>query len=363
MKTQTLRRVGAILILALAVPAAFGRPAADQSASQTGAVVKAITFAASDKALEVQVAVTGDAVFQAMALANPSRLVVDIAPAARIEAKPLTEVNAFGLATIRTGLFQTMIARVIFDFGGDLPLYDLQKTETGFTVRFTRPEPAVEKPAAPPVETKAAPLAVRTPAKPGAQEAAAEESAETWPEGFFNTTVGVFGGSYSSSSSDFTDVYGKETSLQYGFNLTRTLLYASGFQIDATFELRSFSKTGKSTLSEDESKFSMTPVTIGGRLLYQTKYVMPFVGFGADFYSYDETSALANTNGSANGYHFQAGLYVIFPKIDFLRLKMYYKYTKVTAAADGFDVSLGGPEYGVGLTFGFNVLKPAMLKF
>ena len=90
---------------------------------------------------------------------------------------------------------------------------------------------------------------------------------------------------------------------------------------------------------------------------------MPFVGFGADFYNYEETSALANTTGSASGSHFQAGLYVVFPKAEFLRLKIYYKYTKVTATESGFDIGLGGPEYGLGLTFGFNVLKKAVLMF
>jgi len=356
-----------LLALAAAGATAFGQTGPKPEADQTAAVVKGISVVVSDRTLEVAIAIAGECGFQTLTLDNPSRLVVDFSPAAKIEAKAITEVNAFGMSNIRTGMFQPRIARVIFDFSGEIPAYEIQKTSTGVTVKFTRPAEPAAKITVPPVQEKPAPP-VQKPAqkaeRPARREKApAETAGESWPAGFYNMTFAVFGGSYSSPSPDFKDVYGGETALQYGVNLTRTLLNAKGFQVDATFELRTFSKTGKATLSGDEAKFSMTPITIGGRILYQAKYVMPFIGFGADFYKYEETSALANTSGSANGAHFQAGLYVIFPKVEFLRLKIYYKYTKVTAAADGFNVGLGGPEYGFGLTFGFNVLKKAMLMF
>jgi hypothetical protein len=350
----------ALLALAVVVPAA-AQTAPDPDTAQAAAVVKAVTFVASEKVLEVAVAVSGECVSQPLVLANPSRLVLDLAPASGIEAKAITEVNAFGMTNIRTGMFQPMIARIIFDFSADIPPYEIKKTETGFTVVFTKPEEPAAKPEAPPVKAEEKPAA---PVPQFERPAPREEAAKTeWPEGFKNTTIGVFGGTYTSPSSDFQEVYGSETTIQYGLNLTRTLLNAKGFQIDASFELRTFSKTGQATMSGDEAKLVLTPVTIAGRLLYQTKYVMPFIGFGADFYNYEETSALANTTGSANGTHFQAGLYIIFPKAEFLRLKAYYKYTKVTANLDGFDIGLGGPEYGFGLVFGFNALNKAVLMF
>lgn len=366
----------ALLALSVFGPAAYGHAGPDQTAPQTAAVVKSITFAASGRSFEVAIGLSGECVAQPLVLANPPRLVVDLAPASKIEAKAITEVNAFGLTNIRTGMFQAMIARIIFDFGGDVPGYELKKTETGLTVVFTRPE-ALTAPAAKPVAPSAQEKAIVPPPaqekivapipqaeRPAVQEEARTEKAEkAWPAGFKNMTFAVFGGSYSSASVDFKEVYGGETALQYGLNLTRTFLYAKGFQVDGTLELRTFSKTGKATLSGDEAKFTMTPFTIGARFLYQAKYIIPFVGFGTDIYNYEETSALANTTGSANGYHFQAGFYVVFPKVEFLRLKAYYKYTKVTANADGIDIALGGPEYGFGLAFGFNVLKKAVLMF
>ncbi len=365
----------ALMVLAVAGSAAYGQTGPGPETGQPSAVVKSVSYAVSGGTLDAAIAVTGPCTAQTLVLDNPSRLVVDLSPAGRIEAKAITEVNAFGLTNIRTGMFQPTIARIIFDFSGPIPPYELQKTDAGYTVRFTRPEEVAAKPAekpaekpaqkpaaAPPVKEKAAP-AVRQAQRPAVEEAPAAAEEKPWPQGFYNMSFAVFGGTYSNTGQDFTDVYGSETSLQYGLNLTRTLLYAGGFQVDATAELRTFSKTGKATLTGDESTFSMTPFAIGGRILYQTKYVMPYLGFGADFYSYEETSALHNTTGTANGAHFQAGLYVIFPKVEWLRLKLYYKYTKITAAEEGIDVMLGGPQYGVGIAFGFNVLKPATLVF
>jgi hypothetical protein len=357
----------ALLVLAVAVPAA-AQDVPGQAAAQSAAVVKAVTFVASETSFEATVTVSGECLCQTLVLADPSRLVLDFAPASGIEAKAITEVNAFGVTNIRTGMFQPMIARVIFDFSGGIPPYEIKKTATGFTVVFTKPEEAAAKAEAPQIKAEAPPVkAEEKPAAPVPQferPARAEESADVpMPVGFKNTTIGVFGGTYSNPSSDFQEVYGSESTLQYGLNLTRTLLNAKGFQIDASFELRTFSKTGQATLSGDEAKIVLTPVTIAGRLLYQAKYIMPFIGFGADFYNYEETSALANTTGSASGAHFQAGFYIIFPKVEFLRLKAYYKYTKVTANMDGFDIGLGGPEYGFGLSFGFNALNKAVLMF
>lgn len=367
MKIQFRNALIVLLALAAAGATAFGQTGPGPEADQTGAVVKGISYVVSDRTLEVSIAIEGECGSQTMILDNPSRLVVDFSPATKIEAKAITEVNSFGMTNIRTGMFQPRTARVIFDFGGKIPAYEILKTPAGVTVKFTRPAEPAAKATVPPVQEKPAPPAKKPAQKierPAVQEEIPTEAPEkVWPAGFYNTTFGIFGGSYSSPSPDFREVYGGETALQYGVNLTRTLLMAKGFQVDATFELRTFSRTGKATLSGDEAKFSMTPITIGGRILYQAKYVMPFIGFGADFYNYEETSALADTSGSANGGHVQAGLYVIFPKVEFLRLKIYYKYTKVTAAAEGFDVGLGGPEYGFGLAFGFNVLKKAMLLF
>jgi hypothetical protein len=50
------------------------------------------------------------------------------------------------------------------------------------------------------------------------------------------------------------------------------------------------------------------------------------------------------------------------PTIEFLRIKLYYKFTKVKALENEIEVELGGNEYGVGLCFGFNFLSGAVIN-
>jgi len=170
-------------------------------------------------------------------------------------------------------------------------------------------------------------------------------------------------GSYGNDSDRFSEVYGGDTSFQFGLNFTRSLVYFRGFHLDVSGEARMISKTGQATLSGDEAKIKIFPLTLAAILAYDMKYVSPFFGYGGDWFSYKETSALANTSGWASGDHFQGGLFIGIPGMENLRIKLYYKYTRVTATKNEIEVDLGGPEYGIGVSYGFNFLNKALLVF
>jgi hypothetical protein len=322
------------------------------------AVIKSVGYVKTDTGLEISVRIDGDYLHQASVLSSPNRLVIDIAPAQRIEARPAYDVSAFGVTTIRTGQYEPQISRVILDFSGPIPAFDIQKTAGGLLIIIGIAPKAAEKIAAPAVSVKT--VREKRPVRKEEVEApAAEAEGPTIGPGFYNTTAGIMIGTYKNDSGRFGEVYGSGTSIQYGINLSRTLLYFRGFQLDVSGEARTLSKTGQSTLSEDEAKFSMIPLSLAGRLLFQTRYAIPFVGFGADWFNYSEKSVLADSSGSASGYHFQAGVFIVVPGRDNLRIKLYYKFTRVTATENEIEVQLGGPEYGVGVSFGFNVLNRA----
>jgi hypothetical protein len=200
----------------------------------------------------------------------------------------------------------------------------------------------------------------------GAQETGDRQPATERP-GFYNTSVGIMLGTFISPDKNFESIYGSQTSFQFGLNVTRTLLCYQGFQLDASLEFRTFSKSGQAIQDADmpvvTAKFSMTPITLAARVLYPTKYVIPFIGFGEDWTSYKETSSLQNTTGSTSGSHFQIGAYIVVPGFEHLRVKVYYKFSKMTASANGFDIGLGGNEYGLGLSYAFDLFKKAVLSF
>jgi len=322
-------------------------------AAEDPAVLKSITYQKLDKGLDVTILLDGPFIYQAFTLTDPNRLAIDFSPVEKIEADLYYEVNAVGVTSLRTGEFAPQIVRIVVDFSGELLPYEIKKIAGGVLVRLSTeappPKPVAEVP-------KVIPL-VRVPVH---------------KEGFYNTMVGLFVASYKIPDLRFGEVYGPEASPVYGLSLSRTLVSVGGFQFDLSADVRLFTKTGAATVSQEEATFTMFPIiSIAPRLLFQTKYAMFFVGGGPDFYHYKEKSVLLpvelypdqSISNSASGYHIQAGVYIIPPNVDFLRVKIYYKYTKVLTTENEIDVELGSKnEYGIGLSFGFNFLNSALVN-
>jgi len=327
-------------------------------AAEDPAVLKSISYQKLDKGLEATILLEGLFVFQAMTLTNPNRLAIDFSPVERIEADLYYEVNAMGVTSLRAGEFAPQIARVVFDYSDQLLVHEIKKIEGGVVVRLSAEE------SRPPVPVKEEPkVAVRI--KPKAAEVVRREVAPK--ENFYNTMVGLSVGSYKIPDARFAEIYKDEAAPIFGLNLSRTLVSLGNFQFDISAEARIYQKTGAATVSQEEVKFSMKPIiSIAPRVLFQTKYVLFFAGGGVDFYSYKEESSLYGSVGSisnsVSGSHFQAGLYFIPPTIEFLRIKLYYKFTKVKALENEIEVELGGNEYGFGLCFGFNFLTGALIN-
>ena len=228
------------------------------------------------------------------------------------------------------------------------------------------PAAPAEKPAVtvPPVVTapvRERPVPAVKPAETGGKTEAGEG-----PEGFVNTMIGAQIGSYQVPSAPFKEIYGADATGTIGLSLSRTLIQYGALSFDVEGGIRFYSKTGASTPDLEATTFKMTPISLAGRLNYQWKYFQVFAGYGFDWYSYSETSTLTPepTTGNATGHHFTAGIYLIPPVLDgMLRVKAYYKSTKVTAIKPWVSIDLGGNEVGVGLSLGFNLFKKGVLSF
>ena len=134
------------------------------------------------------------------------------------------------------------------------------------------------------------------------------------------------------------------------------------FNIDLWASYKVYTDEQKTSFYGNTVKFKLTPLSVGLRYRpLKWKFVEPFVGAGANFYSYSETisseSNLANTNDKASGFHVQAGSY--FHANRFLLGEIFLKYnivkkTLATVLPDGTDkLDLGGFEIGVGLVIKF----------
>jgi hypothetical protein len=350
------------LLTLIAVIAIFAAATAVPAAAQAVSTLKAVSFQKTDKGVDIAIAIDGEFLYQAQPLSNPARLAIDLSPLSRIDAQPFLEINQAGVTSVRTGQYSPLIARVVIDFSGSLSGYEIAKTDTGLLIHVsTEAKPAA---VAPPAWDK--PFRVQPtpqPQKPAETVTESETGGER--EGFANTMIGIDTSSYLIPDANYTLIYGTDAPMILGFSLSRTLAQVKGFSLDVEGSLRFYSKTGASTLSQEATTFKINPMwSLSGRLNYEWKYVQIFVGGGLDWYSYSEMSTIANTSGNANGSHFTAGVYLIPPVLDsMLRVKLYYKLTKVTATANSLSVQLGGNEYGIGLSLGFNLFKQGVLSF
>ncbi len=125
------------IVALAAVVAMFAFLTAVPAAAQGVNSLKAVSFHRTDKGADVAIAIDGEFLYQALALSSPTRLAIDLSPLSRIDAQPFLEINQAGVTSVRTGQYSSMIARVVLDFSGALPGYEIAKTDTGLLIHIS----------------------------------------------------------------------------------------------------------------------------------------------------------------------------------------------------------------------------------
>jgi hypothetical protein len=122
------------------------QPAAPAQASVS--VLKDITYQKVEIAGQLQfiIKVEGPFLIETFELMAPRRLVIDFSPVSKIEAQPLYQVNDIGVLNVRTGQFQSSVARVVFDMDVRVPSHSITTLPDGVNVTFWQeaiPQPEV----------------------------------------------------------------------------------------------------------------------------------------------------------------------------------------------------------------------------
>jgi len=279
------------------------------------ALLKNIDFQKFGETLEVTIEVEGEFHYQASEMENPSRIVFDLLKVNKVQTLPSYEVRKSGVERVRTGQFLPLIARVILDFQERKPFYRITQIKKGIKVDLWLEEELAKR-----IE---------------------------------DSMIGLILSSYHISSEDYQQIYGGGGTI-LGLDLSYMFLTRENLQACLSLEVRSYSKTGASTFTQEETRLSLRPISLAGECLIQTKTVVPFFGLGLDFYHYAEKSDIYEASGSALGYHIQGGLYYQIPKLNYLKIKVFIKMTKAVARENDLEVNLGGREYGLNLTYSFN---------
>jgi hypothetical protein len=111
-------------------------------------VLKDITYQKVEIAGQLQfiIKVEGPFLIETFELMAPRRLVIDFSPVSKIEAQPLYQVNDMGVLNVRTGQFQSSVARVVFDMDFPVPSHSITTLPDGVKVTFWQeaiPQPEV----------------------------------------------------------------------------------------------------------------------------------------------------------------------------------------------------------------------------
>ena len=128
-----------------------------------------------------------------------------------------------------------------------------------------------------------------------------------------------------------------------GVGLSLSLIY-----ISATSDAAYFDET-----------VDLTIMPISLSVLYTRKLgiLYPFVGIGADYFSfkeaYPETFNLSSTSDKAFGFSFQTGAFIRIGS--FLSAKTYLAYHNARANGIAGRINLGGTEFGLRLSYHFNL--------
>lgn len=294
--------------------------------------LRAVRYERVGQQLQILVDATGPFNYDSQVINNNRRLAIDFWPIQKLSARSLSDIDVFGLKRIEVSQTEAETVRIALDYADSLPAFAITRIESGVKILLSTPEPA---------ETETAKQEPR------------RQRWEPYPP--LKTTILSFtGGMYSISDELFKEIYGG-SSLIYGAELNQVVLSNDNHNFALMLAFRSFSKTGALTETQEETKFSLTPFSLGVRYLYNLKQIALFIGGGVDFLSYKEENVIEDVSGSTTGFHAMGGFLFKFPGLNALHIMAYAKYTSATATENEIEISLGGIEAGLGLSLGFNL--------
>ncbi len=115
-----------------------------------------------------------------------------------------------------------------------------------------------------------------------------------------------------------------------------------------------FGKTGRLTLTEDETTVRIVPVYLGLRLESGRPGLRPYAGLAAAYFFFSEENVLGSASEGALGFLAQAGLAARLGGAVWLDLFAGYRGCRLKAGgAEPLEARLDGLSAGLGLSFRF----------
>jgi opacity protein-like surface antigen len=152
--------------------------------------------------------------------------------------------------------------------------------------------------------------------------------------------------SFSPTDADFKSIYG--SGMTYGGELSFSLSKSLEIWVGASY----FSKKGKTTYTQEETKLSLIPVSAGLKWrIGAGKVVSPYLAAGVEYVLYKESAVIGNVSAGGVGFVGKGGL--LFQVANFFGIDAQVAYSYCSMKPADFKFNVGGLELGAGIVFIF----------
>lgn len=112
-----------------------------------------------------------------------------------------------------------------------------------------------------------------------------------------------------------------------------------------------FSKTGKTTFTNEETDIRITPFYGGLKYIFPGQRILPYLGAGVGYFQYKETNPIGTVKEGKIGFRAQAGLLLRMFGSWFVDFQLGYDMCKIKPQE--LEVEIGGLKAGLGLALSF----------
>ena len=155
-------------------------------------------------------------------------------------------------------------------------------------------------------------------------------------------SFGIAAGYFASSDQDLKDLYGPGAFVYGG-----TIGYNIAVKWELLASINFYSDEGKTTLTQEPIKLSLTHLKFGGYYHFNPAGLDPVVGLGLDVCWINEMNPISDFNDTSIGWFAGIGVETIF--ISDIMAALNITYTNTSSEGDLGEISLGGFHFTFGL--------------
>lgn len=331
----------ALVFLSALLAAAPPIPGQQASSVPDQGILKDVRVVKHASGVEVVIMFSSNASYKSFELSSPPRLVVDIIGVHKVTASPEIEVGEAGVRRVRAALYAKDMGRVVFDVIDKMPRYTILKIADGLRVVFGTDVPPALKEEAKPAGVKPA----KADAAPGAADKRQKEETQKILEetiklydkslqegqGAMEKTrrAMAFGALFFPGGGGHNARYGQ--GLKIGAELASSI--ADNFEIWVSASLLSESAID----AGQDFSASLFPLLGGLNYRFKAGKIQPYVGVGAGYFFYSETTAAGTNREHEFGIAAQAGAFMRLGRSFLLGAKMQYDHCRIGSKARRID--------------------------